>query len=255
MLCTVATASRSLLTDPEVAPAASRVSSVVLDEAGTCPETKLPLLLCLPALKRIIAIGDQNQLQPFTHIDTNAGGVGGVGSPGGQVPRGVCRTFWTGANCRFGRACRFEHRRGPTSHGSPSSPRSPGPRTAGGASSGEPEGFFQRLAQALGAAGGSGATAVPFLRDQYRMHTRIVDFVSARFYGGALRTPPAVGAARLAVDHTGLYWLSYGAGSSFKEEPPRSSSKHNPTEAAAVLAAYRAAVDRKDLRGRSVHVC
>ena len=48
ILCTVSTASRSLLQDSDIAAAVQRITTAVLDEAGTCPETKLPLLLLLP---------------------------------------------------------------------------------------------------------------------------------------------------------------------------------------------------------------
>ena len=44
----------------------SRKSIVIIDEAGTVPEYKLPLLLNMHA-EAIVAIGDQNQLQPFSH--------------------------------------------------------------------------------------------------------------------------------------------------------------------------------------------
>ncbi len=43
-----------------------RPSVVIIDEAGTVPEYKMPLLLTMKAAA-IIAIGDQNQLQPFSH--------------------------------------------------------------------------------------------------------------------------------------------------------------------------------------------
>lgn len=39
---------------------------VIIDEAGTVPEYKLPLLLTM-GVNAIVAIGDQNQLQPFSH--------------------------------------------------------------------------------------------------------------------------------------------------------------------------------------------
>ncbi len=41
-------------------------SVVIIDEAGTVPEYKLPLLLAM-RVEAIVAIGDQNQLQPFSH--------------------------------------------------------------------------------------------------------------------------------------------------------------------------------------------
>jgi len=42
---------------------------VIIDEAGTVPEYKIPYLLCMDA-RAIVAIGDQNQLQPFTNSST-----------------------------------------------------------------------------------------------------------------------------------------------------------------------------------------
>ena len=39
---------------------------VIIDEAGTVPEFKIPHLVCFGA-DSIVAIGDQNQLQPFSH--------------------------------------------------------------------------------------------------------------------------------------------------------------------------------------------
>lgn len=41
-------------------------SVVIIDEAGTVPEYKLPLLITRH-VEAIVAIGDQNQLQPFSH--------------------------------------------------------------------------------------------------------------------------------------------------------------------------------------------
>ena len=39
---------------------------LIIDEAGTVPEFKLPLAISL-GVEAVIAVGDQNQLQPFTH--------------------------------------------------------------------------------------------------------------------------------------------------------------------------------------------
>lgn len=74
ILCTVATASKVLLSD-ELAPAVTRIKTAILDEAGTCPESKLPLLCSLPQMTRIIAIGDHKQLAPFSHIRGGQNGV------------------------------------------------------------------------------------------------------------------------------------------------------------------------------------
>ena len=51
----------------------SRKSIVIIDEAGTVPEYKLPLLLNMQA-EAIVAIGDQNQLQPFSHAQSGRDG-------------------------------------------------------------------------------------------------------------------------------------------------------------------------------------
>lgn len=51
----------------------SRKSIVIIDEAGTVPEYKLPLLLNMHA-EAIVAIGDQNQLQPFSHAQSSKDG-------------------------------------------------------------------------------------------------------------------------------------------------------------------------------------
>lgn len=67
ILNTVATAAGSLQSNASIAPAVDRITTAVLDEAGTCSESKIPLLLRLPELARIIAVGDQKQLQPFTY--------------------------------------------------------------------------------------------------------------------------------------------------------------------------------------------
>ena len=50
-----------------------RKSIVIIDEAGTVPEYKLPLLLNMHA-EAIVAIGDQSQLQPFSHEQSSQDG-------------------------------------------------------------------------------------------------------------------------------------------------------------------------------------
>jgi len=45
-----------------------RITSVIIDEAGTMPETSTPLIATLPAVKRIICVGDVQQLPPFSHV-------------------------------------------------------------------------------------------------------------------------------------------------------------------------------------------
>lgn len=64
-------------------------SVVIIDEAGTVPEYKLPLLLTM-RVEAIVAIGDQNQLQPFSQArqDTPMDGFfqRAVKSLDGRVP-------------------------------------------------------------------------------------------------------------------------------------------------------------------------
>jgi ATP-dependent exoDNAse (exonuclease V) alpha subunit len=45
-----------------------RITSVVVDEAGAVSEWQAALIGVLPMVKRIICIGDINQLPPFTHL-------------------------------------------------------------------------------------------------------------------------------------------------------------------------------------------
>jgi uncharacterized protein YjfI (DUF2170 family) len=75
VLCTVATASGSgddsFSVSIEFQPLFIKLTTIIIDEAGTAPESKLPLLLTLNPLggiTRIIAIGDQQQLAPFSLI-------------------------------------------------------------------------------------------------------------------------------------------------------------------------------------------
>lgn len=108
----------------------------IVDEAGTVPEYKIPLLVSLGALA-IVAIGDQNQLEPFTHDTENV-----------------------------------------------------------------QKGFFQRVVESAGG-------RVPMLREQYRMHPKICDFVSKHFYNGELTTNPAVALARDCADLSSIVWRDY----------------------------------------------
>lgn len=225
LLCTVAMASRSLLWAEELAPAVSRISTAILDEAGTCPEPKLPLLALLPSLKRVIAIGDHKQLQPFTLWRPAPQAPGGGffrGGSAGRGGRGRGRGGFSAGSLGFGR----------------SSLLFGGGGSGGGRGGVEPTGFFFRLQQALEQA----VQSVPSLLDQYRMHPEVADAVSACFYSGELRTPAEVAAARLAACRDGLFWLRYNApasgGAEFK--PPRSTSFENQREAEAVVEAVRA---------------
>eukprot|EP00927_Polykrikos_kofoidii_P065860 TRINITY_DN6157_c0_g1_i1.p1 TRINITY_DN6157_c0_g1~~TRINITY_DN6157_c0_g1_i1.p1 ORF type:complete len:443 (+),score=53.06 TRINITY_DN6157_c0_g1_i1:129-1457(+) len=45
-----------------------RITSVIIDEAGTVPETDAPLIATLPAVERIICVGDVQQLPPFSKL-------------------------------------------------------------------------------------------------------------------------------------------------------------------------------------------
>ena len=65
VLCTIDTASALLHEDNQLA---TPITVAILDEAGTIPEFKMPLLAKL-GVSAIIAIGDQKQLQPFSHVD------------------------------------------------------------------------------------------------------------------------------------------------------------------------------------------
>jgi AAA domain len=63
---------------------------VIIDEAGTVPEFKIPLLLAMNT-QAVIAIGDQNQLQPFSHASRDGEAFDGffqrvVKALGGSVP-------------------------------------------------------------------------------------------------------------------------------------------------------------------------
>lgn len=149
ILCTVATASRSLLTDELMIPAAERISTAILDEAGTCPDTKLPLLLMLPRLHRLIAIGDQAQLPPFSRWSPEGAAGGGHGARGTDG-RPLCHSFAATRHCRFGRTCRFSHaipggspRRGATAVLVGGAGAGSDAASAGGALTEPPRGFFQ----------------------------------------------------------------------------------------------------------------
>lgn len=227
ILCTVATASRSLLNDEIIEAAVQRITTAVLDEAGTCPETKLPLLLKLPELERVIAVGDHKQLKPFTRWKP-ASSV--RGQAGGK--RGVCH-FYNGrpGSCRRV-GCQFEHR-------DPLIARGSDPDSIGCGS--EPTGFFQRVRAALPDG------AVGTLVEQYRMHAAIAAFVSATFYDAALSTPPAIAAARAAADEQGLWWLSYPEAAA---ESKRGGSKSfmNDIEVATVMAVLRSLEQQRGAR-------
>eukprot|EP00052_Salpingoeca_macrocollata_P013488 m.105340 g.105340 ORF g.105340 m.105340 type:complete len:744 (-) comp18935_c0_seq4:41-2272(-) len=84
----------------DLVPVLRKITAAILDEAGTSPESKIPVLLMLPLLNRIIGIGDQKQLQPFTHIQESA----------------ACFAFQKTGRCSRG-GCRFSHQSGPVLQG------------------------------------------------------------------------------------------------------------------------------------------
>lgn len=94
VLCTVDTAG-TLTRSEDYATLNSRITCVIIDEAGTCNEAKMPLLLCLPHLDRIIVVGDQKQLAPFSHVED-------------RPSRGRCYDFEKG-RCLRGGSCKFSH--------------------------------------------------------------------------------------------------------------------------------------------------
>ena len=231
ILATTATASGSLANNDELAPAFSKLRTIILDEAGTVPETKLPLLISLNPTEmcRIVAIGDQNQLTPFSRLSNT---IPNSGHSGGNV----CFAFAQRGFCARGRSCRFEHVRG-----------SPVRRASGGvvgSSDGEPPlGFFQRLEKALP------PRSIPTLTEQFRMHPSVCDFVSDTFYNGSLMTNPVIDASRRGADSVGLWWVTY-SDTDAESSPPRSTSKINETEVYLTLSL----LDREDLVGKSVMV-
>ncbi|EGD81591.1 hypothetical protein PTSG_02306 [Salpingoeca rosetta] len=97
ILCTAASAASRLpkLESDFDVDFASRVNSIVLDEAGTCPEACVTLLLhACPHTDRIIAIGDNKQLPSFSRI---------------RDVKNACHDFAWNGSCRFGDRCRFRH--------------------------------------------------------------------------------------------------------------------------------------------------
>ena len=64
-LCTIDTVSVLFREDNTLV---KKLTVAILDEAGTVPEYKMPVLAKL-GIDAVIAIGDQKQLQPFSHVD------------------------------------------------------------------------------------------------------------------------------------------------------------------------------------------
>ena len=67
VLCTIDVASGLLADDVLEAVVGPKPKIAIVDEAGTVPEYKVPLLATL-GCRAIVCIGDQNQLRPFTHV-------------------------------------------------------------------------------------------------------------------------------------------------------------------------------------------
>jgi len=64
-LCTIDTTSALLREENRLG---TPITVAIMDEAGTIPEYKMPLLAKL-GVAAVVAIGDQKQLQPFSHVD------------------------------------------------------------------------------------------------------------------------------------------------------------------------------------------
>lgn len=214
VLCTTATASGSLASDEELAPVFTNIRTIIIDEAGTVSESKMPLLVSLnPAgILRIIAIGDQNQLSPFSRQST--------APKGGGSPHG----------CHGSYGSRFGERKGAL-------------RRRAAIMGVRLLGFFQRVAKALPSG------SIPYLTEQFRMHPAVCAFVAEKFYDGCLTTNPYVASARMRADSVGLWWVNYRSQSA-ESTPVRSSSKLNEIEATLAVNL----LDREDMLGKTVMV-
>ena len=227
VLCTVASVSRALR-EEALAPLFRRVQLAVLDEAGTTPEATLPLLLLLPRIKAIVGIGDQQQLAPFSHFKATG-------------PR-VCKAHLD-EMCLRGSGCRFSHNTAglheaqrvngpcPDMSSCPVGPRaciySHDPAAKAAAS----PGFLQRVAAVV---------EVSLLTEQYRMHPRLCQIVSALFYERALTTAPQIAELRMQSDRKGMYFLPV-----WESEARQNgrTSVQNPAEARAAIDLARAQLE------------
>ena len=54
--------------DIDILTKISTIDAIIIDEAGCVPLTKIPILLMIPSVQVIIAIGDQKQLAPYCDI-------------------------------------------------------------------------------------------------------------------------------------------------------------------------------------------
>jgi superfamily I DNA and/or RNA helicase len=83
-----------------------------------------------------------------------------------------------------------------------------------------------------------GSTVARLLTVQYRMHTAIMGFPNAEFYGGRLAADPSVSGRRLCEEPPVRFVDTAGAG--FDEEPePDGGSRRNPREADTAARAVR----------------
>ena len=177
-------------------------SVVIIDEAGTVPEYKLPLLLTM-RVEAIVAIGDQNQLQPFSQARQNQL------QPFSQARQNQLQPF---SQARQNQLQPFSQaRQNQLQPFSQASTLTPADKPM--------DGFFQRAVKSLG--GG-----VPMLTEQYRMHPAICELVSDQFYRNRLVTDETVAALRLSVPG-GIEWRDYP---DLQAESPDKTKKWNPVE-------------------------
>jgi hypothetical protein len=235
LLCTVASVGGAFRRGA-LAPLLKKTKLAVLDEAGTTPESKLPLLLLLPALKSIVAIGDQDQLEPFTRCQSS--NRGRRGKPRGED---MCRSFVENGRCSR-QPCRFSHNmdahlRAQRENGPCSSLSELSGCRFGGTckyshdlttSAPAITGYLQRLAQIA-------AIRIPTLTEQYRMHPKLCEMVSRLFYHGQLVTPEDVASKRRQQDAHGMYHIPVLDG---LESQPQGRSYANEREARHVLKLY-----------------
>lgn len=72
ILFSTCTEVRRFLLSPTFRKLRHRITTVIVDEAGTVPEFQMPVIAGLLNVERIICIGDVNQLPPFSHLQRAA---------------------------------------------------------------------------------------------------------------------------------------------------------------------------------------
>lgn len=216
-------------------------------QAGTCPETALPLLLTLP-LEYVIAIGDHKQLQPFSHVEKSSHdgqqGRSGRRSRGAEQVK-VCYGFLRTGFCRFGTRCKFSHKPADVDAGHKSQGAAAAVQ-AGAPMAGESVGFFQRLERALPAG------SIHALREQYRMHPAVCNLVSDLSYDKRLLTPDDVQRRRRQADPRGLYFLDVKGAE--ETGPGKSTSHMNSSEVDEVFELLLAGEDWITRNNKSVMI-